>query len=175
MKREDLEHILRAAAAITRETEFVVLGSQSILGAFPDAPEPLLRSMEADLFPRARPALADVIDGAIGELSPFHHTFGYYAQAVGPETAILPRGWESRCRRVENQNTGGAVGFCLDPVDLAVSKVIAGRAKDHEFLRALFAAGLVAPGDVRKRLDDVDGEAERRAAARAWLSGVEGL
>lgn len=38
MEREQLEHVLRAAAAITREDEFVVIGSQSIFGAVPDAP-----------------------------------------------------------------------------------------------------------------------------------------
>jgi hypothetical protein len=32
----------------------VVIGSQSILGAFPNAPEDLLVSMEADVFPKDR-------------------------------------------------------------------------------------------------------------------------
>ena len=35
----------------------------------------------------ARDHLADKIDGAIGEGSQFHQTYGYYAQGVGPETA----------------------------------------------------------------------------------------
>src|SRR5436190_11983884 len=69
MRRKELEHIIRAAAAITDQYEIVVLGSQSILGAVPDAPEVLLLSMEADVYPLRRPDLADLIDGAIGELS----------------------------------------------------------------------------------------------------------
>ncbi|MBP6339001.1 MAG: hypothetical protein KA375_15490, partial [Vitreoscilla sp.] len=96
MKRKELEHIIRAAAAITDQYEIVVVGSQSILGAVPNAPEALLQSMEADIYPMHRPDLADLIDGAIGELSPFEERFGYYAQGVGPETATLPMGWESR-------------------------------------------------------------------------------
>ncbi len=36
MNREDLEHIIRAAAEITNEYEFVVIGSQSILGVGPE-------------------------------------------------------------------------------------------------------------------------------------------
>lgn len=40
------------------------------LAQFPDAPDDLLRSMEADIFPRNKPHLADLIDGSIGELSP---------------------------------------------------------------------------------------------------------
>jgi hypothetical protein len=38
MNREDLEHIIRAAAAVTDEYEFVVIGSQSILGPIPNPP-----------------------------------------------------------------------------------------------------------------------------------------
>ena len=38
-----------------------------------------------------RPELAELIEGAIGEGSPFHDQFGYYAQGVGPETAIINR------------------------------------------------------------------------------------
>ncbi len=35
MKREHLEHVLRAAAAITNESEFIVLGSQALLASVP--------------------------------------------------------------------------------------------------------------------------------------------
>jgi hypothetical protein len=48
--------------------------------------------MEADYFPVDHPERADLIDGSIGELSPFHGTFGYYAHGVGPETALRPSG-----------------------------------------------------------------------------------
>ena len=50
--------------------------------------------MEADIYPLQAPELADLIDGAIGELSFFHEHFGYYAQGVGPQTARLRRGWQ---------------------------------------------------------------------------------
>ncbi|MBK6998686.1 MAG: hypothetical protein IPH35_01465 [Rhodoferax sp.] len=71
MHRADLEHIIRAAAAITNEYELVVIGSQSILGTQTDLPEVLVQSMEADIYPLQHPELADLIDGAIGEASPF--------------------------------------------------------------------------------------------------------
>jgi hypothetical protein len=38
MKRAALEHIIRAAAAITGANEIVIIGSQSILGPVPYAP-----------------------------------------------------------------------------------------------------------------------------------------
>ena len=38
MTREQLDHVLRAAAAIARENSLVVVGSQAVLLPFPDAP-----------------------------------------------------------------------------------------------------------------------------------------
>ncbi|MGE0462855.1 MAG: hypothetical protein AB7Q16_15945, partial [Vicinamibacterales bacterium] len=96
MTRAALEHLLRAASALTNEREFVVIGSQAILGQFPEAPSALLVSIEADIYPRYAPEKSDIIDGAIGELSTFHQTFGYYAHGVDETTAILPAGWEKR-------------------------------------------------------------------------------
>jgi hypothetical protein len=110
LRRSDLEHLIRAAGRIAGERELVIIGSQSVLGQFPDAPVALLMSMEADLYPRAHPELADKVDGAIGEGSAFHQVHGYYAQGVGPDTATLPRGWQRRLVRVENQNTNGYAG-----------------------------------------------------------------
>ena len=51
MTREQLEHLIRAAARISRQRELVIIGSQSILGRSPDAPASLLTSMEADIHP----------------------------------------------------------------------------------------------------------------------------
>ena len=89
MNRQALEHLIRAAAAVTNEYELMVIGSQSILGSVEHAPADLLQSMEADMYPIKRPELADLIDGAIGELSPFQDRFGYYAQGVGPDLRRL--------------------------------------------------------------------------------------
>lgn len=88
MKRSEVEHVLRAAAAIAQEQSFVVVGSQAVLLAFPSAPPELLVSRELDLYPALHPEKADLIDGAIGALSSFHETFGYHADGVGPETAV---------------------------------------------------------------------------------------
>ena len=94
MKRAELEHLIRATADIADDDEIIVIGSQSALAQFPQAPEALLVSAEADVFPKNKPARWDLIDGTIGEGSPFHSTFGYYAQGVDETTALLPRGME---------------------------------------------------------------------------------
>jgi hypothetical protein len=67
MRRDELEHVIGAAANITGEDEFVVIGSQAILASYPSAPPELLISMEADVYPRQHPEKADDIDGAIGD------------------------------------------------------------------------------------------------------------
>jgi hypothetical protein len=82
MKRADLEHLIRAASQIADDDELIIIGSQSVLGQFPDAPSELLRSVEADMYPKNHPDRWELIDGSIGELSPFHDTFGYYARGV---------------------------------------------------------------------------------------------
>ena len=123
MKRRDLEHIIRASGTIAEVEKIIVIGSQSILGKYPNASGILALSMEADVYPPEKPEMADVIDGCIGELSPFHERFGYYAQGVGPETAILPQHWDQRLVEIFNPNTNGIHGLCLSPEDLCVSKL----------------------------------------------------
>ena len=131
MQRSQLEHLIRAAAEITNETEFVIVGSQSILGVVASPPPECLVSMEADIYPLQTPGLADLIDGAIGELSFFHDHFGYCAQGVSPATAHLPRGWQSRLVRLQSAATNDRVGYCLDPVDLFVAKACCAREGRH--------------------------------------------
>ncbi|MEI6078941.1 MAG: DUF6036 family nucleotidyltransferase [Verrucomicrobiota bacterium] len=152
MQRPQLEHIIRAAAGITGAAEFVIIGSQAVLGQFPRAPAELLVSIEADVFSLRDPADADLIDGSIGEGSPFHQTFGYYAHGVSVETAILPDGWRDRLVPVRNQNTGSGTGLCLEIHDLAVSKLAAGREKDFSFLSGLLRHRLVQVPVIRERL-----------------------
>jgi hypothetical protein len=82
MTREELEHLIRAAAEVTNEYEFVVVGRQSVLGPIPNPPAELTMSMAADIYPMNAEEKADAIDGALGEGSRFHETHGYYAQGV---------------------------------------------------------------------------------------------
>jgi hypothetical protein len=63
MRREDFEHVIAAAAEVSGEDEFVVVGSQAILGTYPKAPETMLRSMEADIYPRRSPGKSVTLHG----------------------------------------------------------------------------------------------------------------
>ena len=117
MRKADFDHVIAAAAAVSGEDEIVVIGSQALLGTVPDPPAAMLRSLEADVYPRAAPAKAEEIDGALGDGSQFQSTFGYYAHGVGPETAKAPAGWEERLVRVEVPrrpgNDGSVIALCL--------------------------------------------------------------
>lgn len=150
MRRDQLEHIIRAAGAILGEDAVIIIGSQSILGAHPSGlPPEATESMEADVLPLndRDERKADLIDGTIGEQSPFHETFGVYAHGVGESTARLPAGWRDRLVPVRNENTLGITGYCLEPHDLLVSKYLAGRPKDLEFCAAVVRAARPAePG-----------------------------
>lgn len=169
MNLRQLEHILRASGSITGCRELVVIGSQALLASFPEASQELLSSMKVDCYPLDDPAKADLIDGSIGELSPFHEMFGYYAHGVGPETAVLPAGWKSRLVRLENENTGGTIGWCLSPADLAVSKLLAGRAKDLDFARAMLKSGLVDPVLIRSLVGELGPEQANRLSERLQI------
>jgi hypothetical protein len=141
MRRQDLDFILRIAE---RGGDVLVIGSQSILGTYSETqlPHTVWASVEADVAflhdPDAR--LADMLDGAIGELSPFHMEHGFYGQGVEVKTATLPLGWEERTVPFP----GHKHARCLDPHDLVISKLIAGREKDLTFASALIDARLIS-------------------------------
>ncbi len=154
MTRQQLEHVIRAAGAITNTDDLVIIGSQAILAPYPEAPAELLRSIEADIFPKEHPELSIQIDGAIGELSPFHKTFGYYAHGVDADTATLPPSWEERLIPINNSNTRGVTGWCLETNDLAFSKLVASREKDLEYIRDLIRHRLIDAVVLEQRITE---------------------
>jgi hypothetical protein len=149
----NLEHIIRAAGTIADDSDIIVIGSQAVLGRFPEARPELLVSIEADVYPRNWPERSDLIDGSIGEGSPFEREFGYYAHGVDSTTATLPQGWEDRLVLVSGEGTGYIRGWCLEVHDLAISKLVAGRPKDLDFLQHLVQGGYVEAATLSSRLE----------------------
>ena len=154
MQRENSEHLIRAAGAISGSKHIIVIGSQAILGQFPSgAPPRATLSMEADLIPADAPDMSELLTGSLGELSPFHDTFGYYGDRVSFQTATLPQGWRERLIPIDKPNTHGYVGLCLEVHDLLIAKYFTGREKDREFCGAVGAAGLVSQQTLLNRLN----------------------
>jgi hypothetical protein len=176
MKREDLEHVIRAAAHVAQDREIVVIGSQAILAQFPHAPAALLFSQEADVYPRNHPARAIEIDGALGDGSRFHATFGYYAHGVGPETAKAPAGWETRLIplpvHLHPGRTEQAIGWCLEAHDLVLAKCAAGRQHDWDFALQAIRSGLVEPRELLTRVPDLPLTNSQRQHLRALLTDI---
>jgi hypothetical protein len=163
VQRAQLEHLIRAAGAVTGSRRLIVIGSQAILGEHPnDAPAEALRSREADLIPIDAPETTDVLTGTLGELSAFDEAYGYHADGVGLSTATLPTGWRERLVPIDNPNTNGYVGLCLEVHDLAVSKYIAGREKDREFCRSIVRAGFVDRSTLADRLKTIALDTKQR-------------
>jgi hypothetical protein len=109
----------------------------------------------------------------LGDGSPFHRSFGYYAHGVGPETAKAPTGWRHRLIRVDVPprvlSPRRPVALCLEPHDLVLAKCVAGRDRDWQFATDALAAGLVELPTLVARSGDLPVAADRQAHVRRML------
>jgi hypothetical protein len=174
VKRSELAHILRSACDLTGDRDILVIGSQSILGSFSEAvlPAEATLSIEADIafFDDPDETKLDAVDGGIGEASRFHETFGVYGQGVDLETAVLPAGWRDRLVGFDDPGAAPSEALCLEPHDLVVSKLVAGREKDYVFAVALIDAGLVEVDVLRERALLVPGPPAIGRRVSGWLA-----
>jgi hypothetical protein len=141
VRRDQLEHILRAACQIIDEKPLLVIGSQAILGTYHESllPPQAVRSIEADVasFDDPGATKADRIEGALGQDSEFHAEFGVYAEGVTLATAVLPVGWQERLVPLDSPNTRPGAGMCIERHDLVLSKLARGDRRDYDFASAL--------------------------------------
>jgi hypothetical protein len=149
MKRRELEFALRAAARISREREFFLIGSQAVHAYCRRPPAEALLSQECDLYPRNDPRSADQMHLHLGRGSKFARERGFYVDVVTPYIAGLPKGWE---RRLKPLRFGRVTAYCLEIHDLIVTKLAAGRLKDMEFAAALLKRRIVDPRLLRRRI-----------------------
>jgi hypothetical protein len=63
MKKQQVDHILREAGELTGEKQFVIIGSQSLHGKYPDLADDILRSFEVDLIAAFRPRISGALCG----------------------------------------------------------------------------------------------------------------
>ena len=159
MKSKELDHVLRAVDEVTNVAHpFLLIGSQAILAHidpeyFPELVdcEVLFVSKEVDVAVLSeerdlQEKLADVIDGSFGQNSHFDQTHGYHADGVEVGTATLAQGWKERLKPYESIGVPAGKFFALSYEDLAVSKLMAGRPKDIEFVRGMCRAQPHHPG-----------------------------
>jgi hypothetical protein len=169
MKKQQVDHVLRAAGRITGEKQFIIVGSQSLHGKHPDIADDILRSFEVDLIAKRDPSRVEWLN-AIGQDSKFHEQFGYYADPVDEGTATLPKGWKGRLVNLPPGDTEGVRGLCLDPHDLAIAKYVASREKDVIFTRELLSRGIVSRDRLHALLEETPITQEMRERIRAQIA-----
>lgn len=173
MRRDQLEHAIRAACSVSGDTELLIFGSQAILGSHPHPPESLTASVEVDVQAFNMPEKTDLIDGNLGELSRFHQTHGFYVHGVSIDSATLPEGWRERTVPVSDvRDTGGCTGHCLEAHDLAASKLVAFRDKDRTFVVTLLAEKLIDRETLLARIDMLPMEPAQKERLTIWVRRI---
>lgn len=120
----------------------IIVGSQSFHAFTDHMPEIARKSVECDFMLSSsnfykRPQ----IDLTLGIQSPYRLENGFFADALGLASVTLPDGWRDRLVPYRD-DSGKVIALCADRHDIAVSKLIAGREKDLEFLSSALASGL---------------------------------
>jgi hypothetical protein len=174
VKREELEHVIRAAGDVLQETEVIIVGSQAILGSV-DAglPKDTTVSIEVDVMATHDPdgTKALRLNGAIGEMTRFETTHGYFAEGVEDGLCRFPDGWRERLVRVITPATNGVTGLCAEPHDICVSKLLAGRGKDLRYVASLLNSGHVKADTLIERLHTTDASANEFELAIGFIEG----
>jgi len=165
---EDLERTVRAIATEFKTDKIFIIGSQSILLGWPDAPPVMRASPEIDVYPgNARiweieerkkhpgeiPEASEHIHALFGDGSRFHKTHGFYIDGVDENTAKLPLGWQQRAvvRRIQVDGRM-AIAIAPCPEDLIVSKLARLDEKDKTFIEAYHAARPLDAGTIEERI-----------------------
>lgn len=151
MELSNLQELFDQAKALTNHTEFVVLGSLSILGIVQgkEVPARMLMSIDVDCYTRQDPGRIFELAKSLGEGSPFEANHGYYLDPISPQVPTLPDQWEYRLVRVPLRNS--IVVYFLEPNDAAVSKYARSEPRDREWLQAGLAAGLLSAPVIESR------------------------
>jgi hypothetical protein len=174
--RKQLAHVLRTVARISGEREILIIGSQSILGSYPEdeLPARATGSMEVDtaFFTDPDGSKADVVDVNLGELSEFHNEFGYYPQGVSVSTGVFPAGWRDRLVAFETPETRPGRGLCLEPHDCILAKLVRFDEKDLDFAVALVRAGLISLDTLAERANTLPAHPAVIERVYTWINAM---
>ena len=180
--REELAHAVRALCEHFGSKAVVIIGSQGILGHWPNAPRAMRQSLEFDAYPenseeweRRHPGreASEEVEAHFGYESDFHRAFGFYVDGVDASTAKLPPDWRSR-QKIVPVATGERELFAIVPgiIDLVISKLCRLDPKDQDWIEACHAAEPLDIAEVGRLLAMVDVEPEVRHHAEAFLDGL---
>ena len=139
MRKQNLFDLTYEVRKITVEPPIIV-GSQAVFAVTDFPPEIVRKSVECDfLLLKQIAELRPDITENLGIFSDYQQQTGFYADVLGLATVVLPSDWEKRLVELKNDD-GEILAFCVEIHDVAISKLIAGRQKDFEFLQIAFQA-----------------------------------
>jgi hypothetical protein len=182
---EDLIATVTAIARLFKTDKVFIIGSQSILLSWPDAPVVLRTSGEIDAYPEnakiwefmqkqldpdGQPEASEEINALFGEGSEFHREHGFYIDGVDENTACLPEGWNMRAISKTVDVDGRqvlAVAPC--PEDIIVSKLARLSEKDKAFVEAYHAERPVNPERIIDLIEATKLEAALQKRAIAFV------
>ena len=160
-----LFNLLAAANAECGHSDYVVVGSVSVLGMSEvcDIPAGMTMSIDLDCYTLADPPRVFDLQAKLGEGSAFHSLHGIYLNPVSPKLPTLPEGWQQRLIRIEH---AGVTAHFLEPNDAAMSKLARAEPRDLRWVRAGLEAGLVSLPMLKLRMRTTDFlDAPEQAAA----------
>lgn len=138
MRKSDLIELIEQIKRIALEETPIVVGSQALHAITTFLPEIVQQSIECDfLIIGGKTENRAAINKKLGIFSDYQIENGFYADALGLATVVLPTGWHERLLPLEDGN-GDTIAYYADIHDIAVSKLIAGRDKDFVFLKETF-------------------------------------
>ncbi len=168
-----LNHILGAVYTTAPEAKVIVIGSTSAFATWPDLPERVdtyLQTRDTDLILDPwSDEVAIKLQKAVGRLSAFDSENGYYADIIRPAAFDnFPPDFRDRLVPLE----GCPNVWALDPHDMAVAKLWAGRPKDLKLISVLFATNRLDEAKVRRLLWSIDMEEKWIVKTHAFLDEV---
>lgn len=151
MRKSDLFELVRQIKRLAPEETPIIVGSQAIHAVAQFLPEIVQQSIECDfLFAGGKTETRVEVNKKLGVFSSFQLEHGFYADALGLATVVLPTGWRERLQPFADEN-GDIVAFCAEIHDVAVSKLIAGREKDFLFLKEAFLREYISINEFLER------------------------
>jgi len=143
VRKENLFKLAEEIKRLAPDNTPVIVGSQAVHVITNFVPEIVRQSIECDfLFGEGNAEIRREVNLKLGIFSRFQQENGFYADALGQATVVLPKDWEKRLQNLSDEK-GETIALCVEIHDVAVSKFIAGREKDFQFLKDGFERDLI--------------------------------
>ncbi len=97
MRKSDLFELIREISEISSEEKLIIVGSQAIHAVAKILPEIAQQSIECDfLLVGGKTETRIEINKKLGVFSNYQLEHGFYADALGLATVVLPTDWQKR-------------------------------------------------------------------------------